>query len=156
MNEQCYICADEEETDHANPLYRVCKCDVRIHRKCFTTLVTTIPTYKKECMVCKEQFRTRERTHPCLCKLLPHAGVFLMTGGFTLLTIVVTFVVSVYFVVHYGDYEFAIPMLCVSLIGSVLVLLLYRDYYKSSHRCGLCERVRETQMVVRDGVTIRI
>ena len=50
----CFVCCEDTE-----PLYRVCRCDVRIHASCFRSLVTEVASHREACPVCTKPYHTR-------------------------------------------------------------------------------------------------
>lgn len=58
LEDVCFICLEETE------IYSHCKCNLKVHKKCFTKLIEKeLLTGKKiECSVCKHKYNYR---HGC-------------------------------------------------------------------------------------------
>ena len=84
----CFVCCEDAE-----PLYRVCRCDVRIHASCFRALVTEVTSHREGCPVCTRPYHTRvvacpPRARAACVLLFLWMGIFVCQAAL-LLTLVI-------------------------------------------------------------------
>ena len=111
--EHCFICFEEDE-----PLFRVCDCNMVIHKHCFEKMGTVqlINSNHLQCSVCKHKFEQNVLSTSTKCSIN-----ILMCSCFSLCLVSLA-LTSIF--IFYNIHLAAIPVFCSTLAAFVLYIYL--------------------------------